>query len=152
MKRLESGQSLFELTVALGISALIIVALVSLVNNSIQNSNFSKNKTLAATYAQEATEWLREERDSDPATFFDVNVQVSETTPRCFNDLTWSRIDACGEGEFIANTPFVRQITFSQDPTTLKTVIVADVTVSWKDGTTEHVVTNSTSFSDWRQR
>jgi len=43
----QSGQSLFELVVAIAISALIIVAMVSLAVNSIQNSNFAKNKALA---------------------------------------------------------------------------------------------------------
>ena len=60
----QSGQSLFELVVAIAISALIIVAMVSLAVNSIQNSNFAKNKALASSYAQEAMEWLRGQRDS----------------------------------------------------------------------------------------
>lgn len=152
MTNLEKGQSLFEVIVALGISALIIVALVSLASNSIQNANFSKNKTLAATYAQEASEWLRQQRDSDPATFFDTNTTI-QLVPRCFNDLNWNGyIGGCAEGDFISNTPFVREITFTQDTTTSKTVIQADITISWTDSQGLHVITNSTSFSDWRQR
>jgi len=48
---MNKGQSLFEVVVALAISALIIITLVSVVGNSIKNATFSKNKTLAANYA-----------------------------------------------------------------------------------------------------
>ena len=157
MINLEKGQSLFEVVVALGISALIIVALVSLVSNSIQNANFSKDKTLAANYAQEATEWLRQQRDSDPATFFGTDT-VIQAVPICFDDLNWNNvlngnIGNCPDGSSISNnTPFTREIIFNQDQSTVKTVIVADVTISWTDSQGQHIVTNSTSFSDWRQR
>jgi Tfp pilus assembly protein PilW len=53
----ERGQSMFELVVAIAISALVIVTIVSLTTISIRNSNFSKNKSLASTYAQQATEY-----------------------------------------------------------------------------------------------
>ena len=76
------GQSLFELVLAIGVSALVIVVLVSLVSNALQNSVFSRNQTLASRYAQSATEWLRGQRDNNIATF----ITNTATTTWCLKD------------------------------------------------------------------
>jgi Tfp pilus assembly protein PilV len=146
--RVNSGQSLFEVVMAIAISALIIVAIVSLTSNSIQNSSYSKDKTLAATYVQEANEWLRGQRDSD------INVFVGHVvTPIwCLKDLNWTLPGACVESN-ITGTPFSRQATFTvTTDVNGKNFIEADVTVSWSDAKGIHEVTSATDFSDYRQR
>lgn len=149
----EVGQSLFELVVAIAISALIIVAIVSLTTNSIQNSNFSKNKALAATYAQQATEWLRGQRDTDPTIFFTTattpawclqNLSSGFTTP-AVNPVT----DCTGK---IPGTPFNRWVTFTQNLQGGKMVVEADVVVSWIDSQGMHEVISATNLADLRQR
>lgn len=147
----EKGQSLFELVVAIGISALVIVVLVSLTSNALQNAAFAKNETLAGNYAQEATEWLRGQRDNN-TTVFETNVSSSFGVAKCFNTLSWSGTGECGTGETITGTPFVRQITFTLLDNPTKTIVEADVTVSWTDSKGLHEVANATDFSDWRQR
>jgi len=146
-----AGQSLFELVIAIGISALIIVVLVSLTSNALQNAAFAKNETLAGNYAQEATEWLRGQRDSD-VNNFETKVSSSFNVVKCFNTLSWGAIGKCGTDETITGTPFVRQITFTLLDNPTKTIVEADVTVSWTDSKGLHEVTNATDFSDWRQR
>lgn len=148
MTNQEKGQSLFEVVVAIAISALIIVSLVSLVNRSIQNSTFSKNKALAATYAQQASEWLRNERDKDMIVF-EGHVALLIW---CLPDLTWTTSGACASTKTITGTPFVRQVNFSDASVGVKTIIQADIAVSWTDSQGLHKVTSATSFSDWRQR
>jgi len=148
---MNKGQSLFEVVVALAISALIITTIVSLVSNSIRNSTFSKNKTLAARYAEEATEWLRGERDRE-ITAFRTNIQTSLNSPRCFNSLSWSGIGACSPGEVIADTPFTREMTFSISLIGAKDLIQADIVVFWNDSQGYHEVRSATNFGDWRQR
>jgi Tfp pilus assembly protein PilW len=146
----EKGQSLFELVVAIAISALVIVAIVSLTVNSIQNSNFSKNKARAATYAQQATEWLRGQRDNYIDTFL-ANV----VKPYCMPDLSWNHFQAIPSTQncsAISSTPFKRWVTFSTTKPSGKTLVEADVVVTWSDSQGLHQVTNATSFSDWRQR
>jgi len=144
----ERGQSLFEVVVAIAISALIIVAIVSLATNSIQNSSFSKNKTLAATYVQEVSEWLRGQRDSDMGVFS----SHVETPVWCFQDLTWNLPGACGENNKIAETQFTRQAVFTITTEGGKNFIESNVTVSWTDPKGIHQVSSSTNLSDWRQR
>jgi len=156
----QTGQSLFELVVAIAISALIIVAMVSLAVNSIQNSSFSKNKARAATYAQEATEWLRGQRDSD-INAFTVNVEAAtDPNKRCLNNLPLTiaslTIAPCASGATITETPFQRYVVFIINHYVVngqtKDVMTADITVSWTDAAGLHQVTSATNFSDWRQR
>lgn len=148
MTNWERGQSLFEVVVAIAISALIIVTIVSLVSNSLRNATFSKNSAQAASYAQEATEWLRAQRDSDIAVFI-TNITIPIW---CFKDLNWEISGACLDAHIIPDTPFLREGRFSSSPVSGKTVIEADVVVSWTDSQGLHQVTNATSFTDWRQR
>ena len=69
------GQSMFELVIAIGVSALIIVILVSLVSSALQNAAFAKNETLAGKYAENATEWLRGQRDKSTDVFLtEINI------------------------------------------------------------------------------
>ncbi|HKB88782.1 MAG TPA: type II secretion system protein [Patescibacteria group bacterium] len=154
IKSYQRGQSLFELVIAIGISALIIVVLVSLVSNSLQNASFAKNETLAGRLAQEATEWLRGQRDSDINTFTQ-SVATPFNVARCFNALVWTAIGGCS-GDTIPGTPFTREITFTSKDVVIggdtKTIVEAEVVVSWTDSKGLHQVTNATDFADWRQR
>lgn len=153
---MNKGQSLFELVIAIGISALIIVVLVSLVSSALQNAAFSKNETLAGKYAQESTEWLRGQRDSDINSFIENISSYPSGAATCFKTLAWSVVGPCGTGDKIEGL-FVRQISFKQylkpnvnnEP---KNIIEANITVSWTDSKGIHEVTNVTDFSDWRQR
>lgn len=143
------GQSLFEVVLALGVITAISVGIVSLTVNAIRNASFSKNKTLAGRYAQEATEWLRSQRDTDFDVFQD-NILVS---PRCFPSLVWTgRVGSCGATDNISGTPLFRIIEFSSTTISGKTVIEASVKVYWDDSQGYHEVKSTTSYTDWRQR
>jgi Tfp pilus assembly protein FimT len=151
--KLSEGQSLFELVIAIGISALIIVVLVSLVSKTLANASFSKNETLAGRYAQAATEWLRGQRDNRIDTFM-----TNRLTPdwclkdSVLTDASWSKNGVCNANDFITGTPFIRQVSFSSKLVSAKTIVQADVKVSWTDSTGVHIVTSATQFSDWRER
>lgn len=147
--RTESGQSLFEIVLALAITTLIIIAIVALTATSIRNTTFSKNKTLASRYSQEATEWLRGERDADFSAF-----ETRTLTPLyCFPSLSWSSasIGTCTSGQEIANTLFRREVSFSSSVVNGKTLIQAGVKVYWTDSQGLHEVRSVTNFSDWRE-
>lgn len=139
------GQSLFEVLVAIGVSTLIVVAIVSLVTNSIRNTTFSKNKTLAARYVQDATEWLRGQRDANIADF-----RSKATGTYCFNTLSWNNHDTCQAD--MAGTVFRREGSFTTTQPSGKTVIEADVKVYWDDAQGTHEVRSATNFTDWRER
>lgn len=146
----EKGQSLFEVVLALGVITAITVGIVSLAVTSIRNAAFSKNKTLAGNYAQEATEWLRSERDSD----FEAFRTHAETQPSfkwCLSNLSWSKFGPCSTSDNITGTPLFRDVTFTTSVSG-NTIIEADIKVYWTDSQGVHEVSSITSFTDWRQR
>ena len=153
--KLNSGQSLFELVMAIGVSALIIVVLVSLVNNALQNATFSRNETVAARYAQAGTEWLRAQRDNR----IDVFMTNATSAPRSWclkdeslSDTSWNKHSSCGSGDTVGTTIFTRQVDFSTATVSGKTIIIANVKVNWTDSKGTHNVNSATQYSDWRQR
>lgn len=133
---------------ALAISAFIIVGIVSLAASSIRNSTYSKNNNKAVIYAQQATEWLRGQRDGDIDGFI-VNAQSGVW---CLKNLSWNLQRACIDGDEVSETLFKRQVNFNITTVDLKTLIEANVVVSWQDSQGTHEVKSITNFSDWRQR
>ncbi len=137
---MNKGQSMFEVVIALFIIAMIIVGVVSLTTVSVSNSVFSKNKTLAGKYSQEAIEWLRSQTKADFTTF-----KTSASGTRCLKTLAFS-LPPCQ----IPNTIFKRQVTF----TTISnpTIIKAEVVTSWDDSKGTHQSVSVTEFTDIREK
>lgn len=145
MKKLTtSGQSLFEVVLALGVVTVIIVSLVLLASNAIRNSRFSRNKTLATQYAQEATEWMRGERDLD---FDDFSDHAVLSTTYCLQTLSWDKFSACSSSDTVADTVLIREVALTIDS---PTQIQVDVVVFWTDSQGLHEVRSVTNFTDWR--
>ncbi len=147
MKKYNSGQSLFEVVLALGLATLIMVALVALVTSSIRNSGYSRNKTYATRYTQETLEWLRGQRDDDWEAF-SVNYLFCPTPPhvQCLDTLAWGNCDTCSDTEFINNI-FKREVSFSDIAADSVTV---EITTYWTDAQGIHEVRSSTILTDWR--
>lgn len=140
------GQSLFEVVVAVAVSALIITAIVAIATNSIQNSTYSRDKTLAANHIQQVHEWLRKERDTNSATFI-ANAAIPNW---CFVNLSWTSPTlpkVCGTSEYITGTKFIRQSTFNISVVNGKNLIRVDTTVSWTDAKGLHQITGSTDLA-----
>lgn len=141
--KLQKGQSLFEVIVAVAISTLIVTAIVSLATNSIQNTSYSRDKTLASDYVEEAMEWLRQERDNN--TQFKAKATETAGKSYCLDDLsTWPALSDCTTDQFISGTKFKRTLAF---PSYSGGVVEATVTVSWEDSKGSHEVTSSTELS-----
>jgi Tfp pilus assembly protein PilV len=150
----QSGQSLFELVLSIGVSAVIIVVLVALVNNAVQGAAYSRNQTLATRYAESGMEWVRTQRDADITTF----LTKANAMSYCLKNEppTWQS-GVCGSTDYVVSagvtTIFKRQVTFPA-PTVVsgKNLYTANLTVTWTDSKGTHTVNNSTQFTDWRQR
>jgi Tfp pilus assembly protein PilV len=141
-----SGQSIFEVIIAVAVSALIVTGIVASATNSIQNSSYSRDKNLATNYAQEATEWLRKERDTDKIAFlkhFDLNTEF------CLANLSWTNFGKCATGEKIPNTIFYRNAVFvvCDGSSCPSNAVRATITVSWNDSKGAHDVSSVTDFS-----
>jgi Tfp pilus assembly protein PilV len=145
------GQSLFEVIVAIGVAALILVGAISLSTTSVRNSTFSKNDAVATKYSQEGAEWLREQRDT---IWGDLKTMTGKT---CLGTLSPSA--TCP----IPNTIYSRGISFQcfiYDPSTDTTtsascantsvnLVEATVSTSWTDSQGTHKVDSVTNLTRW---
>ena len=143
------GQSLFEVVVAIGILAVVLVGVVSLAATSVSNSSYSKNKTRSNRYSQEAFEWLGRINERDG--FFTLS-DLADGTKYCFpaivddnvNDLKSPNCQA-----EISGTPFTRHVILDNNLLPGKEVH-ATVVVEWDDAKGTHDVKTSTTFTYWR--
>lgn len=140
---------MFEVVLALFIMTLVIVAIVILSTNSVANSNFSRTKTLATRYTQEAVEWIRSEREKSYADF----IVYSSSQFYCLDTLTFSNPGRCSSSSYIPQTELVREVEFTVDnDLNGKTIINATVITYWNDSKGYHETRSSTYFSDVRER
>jgi len=144
MKRQQSGQSFFEMLIAVLIVSLVLIALVGLATRSIALTTFSRNKTLANRYAQEVIEWMRGERDTDWALF---RGRATTSNNWCMRTLAWSSQGVCGTNATIGTTGFTRDVTFIlTGPNTVNATIV----IRWVDGSGTHESRTSTRYTNWK--
>lgn len=139
----EKGQSLFEVVVAIAMSALIITAIVAIASYSIQGSSYSRDKNLASGFVEEAMEWLRQERDQNP------NVFAANSIPGnvfCLDNLDWSTGTLCN-GKLISDTNFERELFFSACSGCPSDVVEVKITVSWNDSKGLHEVSSLTNLA-----
>lgn len=147
LPRLWRGQSLFELVVALGIGALVLVGLMRVSTTSINNIIFSRTQAQATRLAEEAAEWLREERDKDWDTFRDLR---ANGIAWCLNTLDWSQAQQPGCTGEIAGTSFARETTLTSDLSATKIDVL--VRVYWTDNLGTHEVRLDSRLTNWREQ
>ena len=122
------GQTLIEVLAALSILAVIAASMTSVIASSLNNSIFSKNKTLATKYAQEGMESIHELRNNDYAQFTTYSgAYCMSTIPASLT----SRPPAGCSTPNVAN--FIRTVTITQSGCAVNTAKVT-VMVSWSDG------------------
>ena len=144
------GQSLFEVVVAVAVSSLIITAVVALAASSIQNSSYSRDKTIASNYVQETLEWLRQEKEKHTGLFrsYVINTTGADLT-YCFDSLSWPvNPGTCSASENIEGTNFFREVVIpacygfcSAD------IVEVEIKVTWQDSKGSHIISSSSELS-----
>lgn len=139
----ESGQSLIEVMVAVSISMVVLVGLLSITSLGLTNSELSRNKTRGNEYAQEAVEWLRGQRDANWNTFY-----TRAPGTYCLNTLAWQS-GACSAGTVINDQYdlFTRQITLTPNGIDRVTVVV---TVRFPSGERTELVQLNSTLTKWK--
>lgn len=146
----KSGQSLFELMMAVGITALTLVAIINLVGSSVSNTSFARDRTQAARYTNEALEWLRNQRDLSWSTVT-ANASVTGTT-YCINTLDFNTAGSCLTDTFITGSKFSRELVLIYDDTVDPSSMEARVITNWSDSGGSHESRASTVLTNWRTR
>ncbi|HLC83619.1 MAG TPA: hypothetical protein VJI69_07300 [Bacteroidia bacterium] len=136
-----SGQSLFEVIIALGITALVLVGVISLSTVSVRNSGFARNDAVATKYAQEGLEWLREQRDEN----WDNLLSRASGNKLCIKKepVDWGSGGFCNIQEPFQRAVTLQKIGASNDQ------IRAIVEVQWNDSQGTHTVKSATIFTRW---
>lgn len=136
----QSGQTLAEVVVAIGVIVLLVTGLVVGTSVTLKASQYSKARSQAVKYAQEAVELARSLRDSSWTTF-----AAYGGTSQCLDgDGVWTPTSgACSAN---INNFYTRTVIFTWDEPRMKT----DVTVSWLDGNKTYTVPISTYLTQWR--
>lgn len=145
----KEGQGLIEVLTALAVVLLVVVALIKATTVSMKSSDFSKTQTQATSYAQEAIEWIRSERDRDWGNIAD-RATSEPGSKYCLASLDWNNPDSCGNGDedlLVADSRFKREVTV-KDVTGDR--IEIEVIVIWQDASGEHQSKLTTYLSNWR--
>lgn len=155
MKR-KTGQTLFEMVIALAVMVLVITGIVKAVTTAIKNSTFARQKSEATRYAQEAMEWVKTERDKASWSDFTSQVLASKS---CMPSLAFpTQAGPCDTGldsNKIQNTIFFREITVKDASgascTDSDTSCNISIEVFWLDRETTHTSTLETRVTNWRE-
>lgn len=146
MKKKMEGQSLFEVMFAVAVASIIMMSVVALSKQTISSSDFSKNNSLASRYTQEATDWVREERDNNWILFFN---RAGPNPTICLEGLAWGGVPPCPD---IAGTIFNRSVTLQRvdlDANPGNESVEVEVIVTWEDGKGIHQVSNISRLTNW---
>lgn len=150
---MNKGQSLFEVVLALSIISLIIFGVVILATASIRNSDFSRNKALATRYSQEATEWLRGQRDADWTIFLANSDAAGKTWCVNLEPITgWGTQGICASASFIGTTIFKREVILTTITVNGENAVEAKVKVYWDDSQGYHEINSVTDFTNFRAK
>lgn len=163
MSKKNKGQSLLEVLIALSVIILVITALVRVVTLSIRSTDYSRNTSVAATYAIDGMEKIRSFRDSMSwtnftalATFSNVPKFITgSTTSNDYN--TKSCPDPIVKGNFtdgnssnlIENT-FFRCSLLTSTGTLPDNNIKATITVYWLENNEVKNSVNVSYFYNWK--
>ena len=141
--RKNTGQSLFEVVISLGLIALVLFALTSLLARGQSNANVAKDTSQRARAVTEVNEWLRSERDSS---WSDFKAKAEKTY--CVNTLDWNTAHQCYSD--MSGQSFSRQLVLSNPSGGGGHIIQAVVTMSWSDSTGSQTQIFTSYFSDWQ--
>ncbi|MFA5770473.1 MAG: type II secretion system protein [Patescibacteria group bacterium] len=126
MKKSHAGFSLVEVLVFTTILGLFFVAALTITTFNLKNMKIQEHKILATRYAEEAIEWLKEEKENDWSDF------ITHTgTNYCLNSLAWTS-GVCGT--YSLGTPgfFKRDLLITNSGSPVDKVETT-MTVSWED-------------------
>ncbi|MCX6816492.1 MAG: hypothetical protein NTZ93_01300 [Candidatus Beckwithbacteria bacterium] len=139
-----SGQSLIEVVVAVGMMALLLTAILALVSLSVKNSRVAKDRAQAVSLAQEGVELMRTYRDFSWSQF---SGQADGTTAYNLPE-DWTVGPALlSNCQININTFFKRCVLLSQNPTP----VTVNVVVSWKEGAQTYQTNQVTQLTLWER-
>lgn len=168
--RKQAGQTLLEISLAFGVTILVLSAIIVAVTTSLSNTQYTKNQNLANSYAKEAIEVVRGLRDSNWPKFSQYKTNTIYCLPPNSTELIPASPKQICTGDPVGGI-FFREVVFvhtSSDcsagtpptPTPTPAIIGTKITVkvSWSDSRCSvgnpicHKVELISCFSNTNQR
>lgn len=146
-----SGQSLIEVIVAVGMMALLLTAVLALISLSVKNSRLAKDRTKAVGLVQEGIELMRTYRDKNWIALY------TATGNTCGLNKTWTveedLIDSCDSCDSLAENNsiddfFRRCVQVDADGGNQVNI---QVVVSWQEGAQAQQTIQTTNLSLWER-
>lgn len=144
------GQSIIELVLAISVTSLVVVGLVSVVTVSIYNTTRARQESQAVGLANQGLEWVRTERDIDWTAFYAKAIRNY-----CLATLDWTQVAPvdgndlpCSAAGKIAGTEFTRWLIINISTPDKEVDITSKV--RWSDSKGNHTVAVSATLSNWR--
>lgn len=131
--------SLIEVLIFVTVLALFFVVAAAVTSTTIRNMKINEHKTIATHYADELTEWLRYQKESDWNSFSSLSGQL------CFGtDLTSYPLGTSPICSINIDQIYTRSATF----TTSDNSVQVEVNVEWTEsGNTPYVIKQNTLFT-----
>ncbi|PWU22889.1 hypothetical protein C5B42_04875 [Candidatus Cerribacteria bacterium 'Amazon FNV 2010 28 9'] len=156
-RRTQSGQTLIEVIIALGLIVMVLITLVAALTLGFRNNQTAKEETLAKDRVREAIEWIRQLRTSMGwDAFYSMVNNDGSTVTYCLDTLPTSVAAAqaltngqCGNLQPLSGTTnFYRDMTLTIVGTNADEIDVT-VTVSWSSGGKNHDSTSTLNIKKW---
>ncbi len=124
-----NGFSLIEVLVFTAVLSLFFVAAITVTTYNLRNMKIQEHKILAARYAEEGSEWVKQENE-DNWSIFTAKGSTGGVT-YCLNDtLSWDSPSPCGS--YGLSTIYKRELVITNSGSPVDQVKTV-VTVSWDD-------------------
>ena len=138
----EVGFTFTEVLVFVTILSLFFISAVTITTFSLRNLKIQEHKILATRYAEEASEWVKQEKEDDWQVFASHN-----GTNYCLNSLSWTN-GPCSTYS-LGSPGFLKRdlsITYSGSPVDKA---VTNLTVSWLENNIEQKVVLKSVYNLW---
>lgn len=164
MKNQQSGQSLIEVIIALGVLMVLVVGFTNIVLTSLQNATYARNQEIANQFARNAMEVVRVIRDQSTPIDGSPDISWNEiwsrsnypiaATGNCyqisnenFPDYALSAVNCGSAQQAISNTIFTREIRFLDSGGATREYITVRVTIQWYESEGPRTVELSTNIA-----
>lgn len=142
-KKTKSGQSLIEVIVAVGMMALLLVAILALVALAVKNSRLAKTKNQAVALAQEGVELMRTYRDYS---WNSLSLSLNTNYDLPDNWTVEPGLSGTCPTNFPINSIFRRCVILTSPGLN---IVKAVVTVFWQEGAKINQTVQTTELSKW---
>ncbi|MDZ7586201.1 MAG: hypothetical protein U0946_00460 [Patescibacteria group bacterium] len=144
-KKKHSGQSLVEVVVAVGMMALLLTAVLSLIALSVKNSRLAKDRTKAVGLAQEGVELMRAYRDLN---WYGLYAATGDNWGLAKNWTVTDGLNTYCEDVDKIDEFFIRCVEVTADGSDK---VEIQVVVSWQEGAQVHQTMQTTNLTKWER-